>query len=101
MKWRVKMVDTLQNKIIVKPDKEYASCIKFFLKIIPPVVIVFIVLNLYEGFVDYRWGAPVALCLGYLILLRQWRLTGNHIYLIQKVWLLCLARKNGGIHGMN
>ena len=34
MKWRVKMVDTLQNKITVKPDKEYASCIKFFLKII-------------------------------------------------------------------
>ena len=55
------MVDTLQNKITVKPDKEYASCIKFFLKIIPLVAIVFIVLNLYEGSVDYRWGAPVAL----------------------------------------
>ena len=87
------MVDTLQNKIIVKPDKEYASCIKFFLKIIPPVVIVFIVLNLYEGFVDYRWGAPVALCLGYLILLRQWRLTGQSYIFDSKGVVVMFGKK--------
>ena len=87
------MVDTLQNKITVKPDKEYASCIKFFLKIIPPVVIVFIVLNLYEGSVDYRWGAPVALCLGYLILLRQWRLTGQSYIFDSKGVVVMFGKK--------
>ena len=47
----------LRDNIIIKPDKEYAGCIKFFLRIIPIVVIVLVILNLYEGSAGYRWGA--------------------------------------------